>query len=240
MIYKQFYSLFCLVNYIYCLRGNIYNMHKSMINSTLLKIPCILFWVLFFNTLNGQTDSLLQTILIEEKVDSQLIKPSKMLFTQQFIWGDKGLLKNRYPIDDLVERRKIDLKIRRKMLQMHQIGGLVTLGGMIAQGIVGSQLYNGSYDLKQTHKNLGMAVNLSYGFTAVNGLFTPPSTFQRDKKLSSIKLHKWLAIVHLSSMVATNILGSQIENNYQLKPYHRAAAYTSFISLATAMVVIKF
>jgi hypothetical protein len=211
-----------------------------MINNLLLKIYFFLILISSLNVAYGQTDSLLHTILIEEKVDSQLIKPSKMFFTQQFIWGNNGLLKNRYHADDLVERRKIDLRIRRKMLQMHQIGGLVTLGGMIAQGIVGSQLYNGSYDLKQTHKNLGMAVNLSYGFTAVNGLFTPPSTFQRDKKMSSIKLHKWLAIVHLSSMIATNILGPQIDKNYQLKPYHRAAAYTSFISLTAAMVVIKF
>jgi hypothetical protein len=41
-------------------------------------------------------------------------------------------------------------------------------------------------------------------------------------------------------MIATNILGSQIEDNVSLKPYHRAAAYISFASLATALVVIKF
>jgi hypothetical protein len=126
------------------------------------------------------------------------------------------------------------------MLQLHQIGGFVTLGGMVAQGIIGSQLYNGSYQLKETHEKLGTAINLSYGFTAINGLFAPPSTFKRDKKLTSIRLHKWLAIAHMSGMLATNILASQIENNYALKPYHRAAAYTSFVSLAAAMVVIKF
>jgi len=44
----------------------------------------------------------------------------------------------------------------------------------------------------------------------------------------------------MSGMLATNILASQLENSYALKPYHRAAAYTSFVSLAAAMVVIKF
>ena len=193
------------------------------------------------NKVQAQTDSLLQTLLVDEKIDSQLIAPKKMLFTQQLIWGEKGIFKNRYgSTQDLVERRKIDLRIRRKMLQIHQIGGFVTLGGMLAQGIVGSQLYNGSYKLKQTHEALGAAVNLTYGLTAINALFTPPSTFKRDKKLTSIRLHKWLAIAHMSGMIATNILGTQIENNYALKPYHRAAAYTSFFSLAAAMVVIKF
>lgn len=208
---------------------------------SLFKIFFLFIFIGGFKQVQGQTDSLLQTLLVNEKIDSQLITPSKMLFTQKFIWGEKGIFKNRYGgTQDLVEKRKIDLRIRRKMLQLHQIGGFVTLGGMLAQGIIGGQLYNGSYKLKQTHQNVGTAVNLAYGFTAMNALFTPPSTFKRDKKLTSIRLHKWLAIVHMTGMIATNILGNQIENNVSLKPYHRAAAYTSFISLATAMVVIKF
>ena len=216
-------------------------MHNYLNYRPLKKIFFLLIFIGALNTAQGQTDSLLQTLLVDEKIDSQLIAPKKMLFTQQLIWGNNGILKNRYgSTQDLVERRKIDLRIRRKMLQIHQIGGFVTLGGMVAQGIVGSQLYNGSYKLKETHEKLGAAVNLSYGLTAINALFTPPSTFKRDKKLTSIRLHKWLAIAHMSGMIATNILGTQIENNVALKPYHRAAAYTSFISLAAAMVVIKF
>jgi hypothetical protein len=216
-------------------------MHNYLNNRPLKKVFFLLIFIGALNTVQAQTDSLLQTLLVDEKIDSQLIAPKKMLFTQQLVWGTNGIFKNRYgSIEDPIERRKIDLRIRRKMLQIHQIGGFVTLGGMVAQGIVGSQLYNGSYKLKQTHEALGAAINLTYGLTAINALFTPPSTFKRDKKLTSIRLHKWLAIVHMSGMLATNILASQIENNPSLKPYHRAAAYTSFISLAAAMVVIKF
>jgi hypothetical protein len=216
-------------------------MHNYLNNRPLKRVFFLLIFIGALNTVQAQTDSLLQTLLVEEKIDTQLIAPKKMLFTQQLIWGNNGIFKNRYgSTQDLVERRKIDLRIRRKMLQIHQIGGFVTLGGMLAQGIVGSQLYKGSYNLKETHEKLGAAVNLSYGLTAINALFTPPSTFKRDKKLTSIRLHKWLAIAHMSGMIATNILGTQIENNIALKPYHRAAAYTSFVSLAAAMVVIKF
>ena len=216
-------------------------MYNYLKYKSLLKVFILLIFIGTLNKVQAQTDSLLQTLLVDEKIDSQLIAPKKMLFTQQLIWGEKGVFKNRYgSTQDLIERRKIDLRVRRKMLQLHQIGGFVTLGGMLAQGIVGSQLYNGSYKLRETHEKLGAAVNLTYGLTAINALFTPPSTFKRDKKLTSIRLHKWLSIAHMSGMLATNILASQIENNPSLKPYHRAAAYTSFVSLAAAMVVIKF
>ena len=163
-----------------------------------------------------------------------------MLFTQRALWGTNGILKNRYSGNDLVANRKTDLKIRRTMLQLHQIGGFVTIGGMLAQGIIGSQLYKGDYKVKDLHENVGMAVNLTYGFTALNGLFAPPSAFNRDNKITPLRLHKWLAVLHLSGMIATNILATQIENNVSLKPYHHAAAYVSFASLATALIVIKF
>jgi hypothetical protein len=192
-------------------------------------------------TVKAQTDSLLQQLINSNKVDSSLIQPpAKMLFTQRILWGTNGLLKNRYSGNDLVANRQKDLKIRRTMLKLHQIGGFVTLGGMLAQGIIGSQLYKGDYKVKDLHENVGMAVNFSYGFTAINALFSPPSAFQRDKKITSIRLHKWLAVLHLSGMIATNILATQLEHDVSLKPYHRAAAYVSFASLATALIVIKF
>jgi len=211
-----------------------------------MRIKCLIFSFLMgallcTHQLYAQSDSLLQQLISANNVDSSLLQPpAKMLFTQRFLWGTNGLLKYRYSGNDLVANRKIDLKIRRTMLQLHQIGGFVTIGGMLAQGIIGSKLYKGDYKVRDLHENVGMAVNLSYGFTALNGLFAPPSAFSRDKKITSIRLHKWLAVLHLSGMIATNILGTQIEKNVSLKPYHRAAAYVSFASLATALVVIKF
>ncbi|MEY4053166.1 MAG: hypothetical protein RL034_84 [Bacteroidota bacterium] len=214
-------------------------MRKKLINA--YSIIVLLGILMCATTVKAQTDSLLQQLINSNKVDSSLIQPpAKMLFTQRILWGTNGLLKNRYSSNDLVANRQKDLKIRRTMLKLHQIGGFVTLGGMVAQGIVGSQLYKGDYKVKDIHENLGMAVNLTYGFTAINALFSPPSAFQRDKKITSIRLHKWLAVLHLSGMIATNILASQVEHNASLKPYHRAAAYVSFASLATALIVIKF
>jgi hypothetical protein len=126
------------------------------------------------------------------------------------------------------------------MLKTHQVLGFITLGGMIAQGIVGSQLYNGKSDLKSTHEAIATGINITYTMGALSSLFAPPPLVNRDKHLSSIKLHRWLAIVHMSGMIATNILAHNIDSNPELKPYHRAVAYTTFASFAAAMVVITF
>jgi len=201
----------------------------------------ILLILLINSELYAQSDTAVrQSNLETNEIDSSLFMPQKMLFTQSLLWGSHGLLKNKLANGDMIQERTIQLNLRRKMLNVHQLGGFLTLGTMLAQGIVGSQLYKGDYKVKELHEQLGSVVNLSYGITAVNSLFTPPAVFQRDKKLSSMRIHKWLAVVHLTGMIATNILGNRIEKDASLKPWHRAAAYTTFASMATSMIVIKF
>lgn len=75
---------------------------------------------------------------------------------------------------------------------------------------------------------------------AITSLLAPPPMVNRDKKITSLRLHKWLSIVHMSGMIATNVLAGMAEENVKYKSAHRAAAYTAFASFAAAMVVIKF
>ena len=126
------------------------------------------------------------------------------------------------------------------MLTAHQILGFATLGGMVAQGIVGVKLYNGDTGLKDTHEMLAVAVNFGYFTTASLSLLAPPKMLDERKGYSSIKVHKALAILHMSAMIATNILAVQLESNPDLRPYHRAAAFTAFGSFAASMIIIKF
>jgi hypothetical protein len=115
---------------------------------------------------------------------------------------------------------------------------------MVGQGIVGTKLYNAQGDqytkLKNAHENLAVGVNLTYSATAVMSLFTPPPLINRDKKLSAIRLHKWLAVVHMGGMIATNVLAEKVEDNSKLRKWHRAAAFTTFASYAAAVITIKF
>ena len=186
-------------------------------------------------------DDLLNDLMKTQDTTTELI-PKKMLLTQRIFWGQKGLLRPIYPVN-AVNREK-ELKLRRAMLVTHQVLGFTTLGGMIGQGIVGSRLYNATGNnytkIKNVHEGLGAFVNITYSTTAVMSLFAPPPLINRDKKISAIRIHKWLSLVHMSSMIATNILAERATEDPKFKPYHRAAAYTAFASYAAAVISIKF
>jgi hypothetical protein len=194
--------------------------------------------------LNAQIDTLRSTDLLKEisstDKDSMALLPDRILITQRLLWGEKGLMRNFNRFELTPVKRQNELKIRRIMLVSHQVLGFATLAGMVAQGINGSRLYNGNTNARDTHEALAMGVDICYFSTAAFSLFAPPKMLDERKGYSSIKLHKFLAIVHFSSMIATNILAGQLEGNPNLRPYHRAAAFTAFGSFAAAMIVIKF
>ena len=164
----------------------------------------------------------------------QRLLPDRMLFTQRALWGKNGLMRSFNRFELTLEKREKELKLRRKFLVGHQILGYATLAGMIAQGVMGSQLYKGKYELYRKHKNLGNIVSATYFTTAGLSLFAPPPLVSEKKGLSSTRAHKWLATVHFSAMIATNLLAEE------RKDWHRAAAYTAFASYATAMIVLTF
>ena len=87
--------------------------------------------------------------------------PDKILFTQRIFWGEKGLMRSFNAFELTPEKRQKELKVRRTMLVMHQVMGMLTLGGMVGQGIVGAQLYNGK-NVKDLHEGLAAAVNIGY------------------------------------------------------------------------------
>ena len=176
---------------------------------------------------------------LEEQPAAQLL-PKKMLPTQRLLWGEKGVMRRFDRFELTPEKRQQELKVRRFALKAHQAIGLATLGAMVAQGIVGSKLSNGDYSVKDAHEMLAVVVNTGYFTTAGLSLFTPPKAVDERKGFSSIKAHRWLAAVHLSGMIATNILADKAEEGGNLKKAHRAAAFSAFGAYAAAVIVIKF
>ena len=185
-----------------------------------------------------QTD-LLNELLQESKTDNALLPP-KMLLTQRVFWGEKGLLRSTGIAPLTATARMKELKWRRAMLKTHQLLGFATLGGMVAQGIIGSQLYKGNYKNYERHQQLSSAINVTYTLGAVTSLLAPPPMLSRDKKLSALRLHKWLAVGHMSGMIATNILAHKAGDNARYKSAHRTAALLTFASFAAATVVVTF
>ena len=174
--------------------------------------------------------------LRQETVKDESLIPKRMIFTQRVLWGNKGLLRKFgiFPLN--VEQREKELKLRRSMLKIHQIIGYLTLAGMVTQGFLGGKLYNNwERGLYNTHKTVGNLTSISYFTGAGLSLFAPPPLINKKSKgLSSIKAHKYLASVHLSAMLATNIFKKR---NQQI---HKISAYTAVGSFAAAVLVFKF
>lgn len=176
-----------------------------------------------------------------ETGQEESLLPERMLFTQRAFWGENGLYRKVGIAPKVItaETRARELKVRQNMFKIHQALGLLTAGGMIAQGIVGSKLYNGDFQIKKAHENLALGINIAYGTTALMAFTSPPPMINR-RKFDNIKLHKYLSIIHLSGMVATNVLAHKVDDNFNLKKYHRAAAFTTFGAYTLAIASIKF
>ena len=197
----------------------------------------IIFFTFFIFQLAAAQDRdlLLEGLFEEEMTMEEQLLPQKMIFTQSLLWGKSGLFRKTGVSKLSIEQREKELKVRNVMLKSHQILGYLTLGGMIAQGIMGGKLYNGEYELYETHKKLGRWVTASYFTGAGLSLFAPPPLIRnRVKGLNSIKAHKFLAYVHFSGMIATNAWSKEDRD------WHKYAAYTTFVSYATAVLVFKF
>lgn len=174
--------------------------------------------------------------LRQETVKDESLLPNRMIFTQRALWGNNGLLRKVgiFPLN--IEKREKELKLRRSMLKIHQIIGYLTLAGMVTQGFLGGKLYNNwERGLYNTHKTVGNLTSISYFTGAGLSLFAPPPLINKKSKgLSSIKAHKYLASVHFSAMLSTNIFKKR---NQQI---HKISAYTAVGSFAAAVLVFNF
>jgi hypothetical protein len=204
-------------------------------SSLILKKQCFLFFALLSCFFALAQEDLFGMLREDAEVNQTELLPDKMIFTQRFLWGEKGLMRSLKVSPLTLEQREKELKIRRKMLKAHQIIGFVTLAGMVAQGIMGTQMYKGDYSFKEAHETIGNLTSISYFTGAGLSLFAPPPlVHKKTKGLSSSQAHKYLATIHFSAMVATNLLA---EENTKL---HRASAFAAFGSYATAILVFKF
>ena len=197
----------------------------------------IIFLILFiFQAVVAQErDALLEGLFEEEMTIEEQLLPQKMIFTQSLLWGKNGLFRKTGISKLSIEKREKELKVRNVMLKSHQIIGYLTLAGMVAQGIMGGRLYNGDYELYDAHKSLGKWVTASYFTGAGLSLFAPPPLVKKKMKgFNSIKAHKWLAYLHFSGMIATNAWSKEDRD------WHKYAAYTTFASYASAILVFKF
>ncbi len=207
----------------------------------------LLFYSVFAFSQTENADSLLNSLSSEIQTENLL--PERMMLSQRVFWGEKGLFRVTHIAPKLtIENRQKELRVRRNMFKVHQAVGILTFAGMLTQGVLGAKIYNFDFtnndiskynNLKNLHSNLATGINVAYGTTALMAFMSPPKQINR-KGISNMKVHKALSYIHLSGMITTNILSDKIKGNPNLKPYHRAAAYTTFAAYAAAIAIIKF
>ena len=171
--------------------------------------------------------------------------PENMPLQTKLLWSENGLLRKTKLFN--VDRRR-ELTLRKNMLQLHQKLALGTLGLLFAQGYLGSKLENAGSNYSKMSDNHALLGNIAIGsyFASAMLSYTAPPAVRYNKKIDSIRIHRWLSIIHFSGMVALPYLGKRVSNpgkydityNDALKLHRNTAILT--ISSMTLSALITF
>ena len=137
--------------------------------------------------------------------------PDKMPLQTKILWSQNGLLRKTKLFE--VDRPR-ELILRKKMLQLHQKLALGTLGLLFAQGYLGSKLEDAGSNyskISDNHALLGKIAIGSYFASAMLSYSAPPA-IRYNKKVDSIRIHRWLSVIHFSGMIALPYLGKRVSN----------------------------
>tara|TARA_B100001167_G_C16704203_1_gene273191 strand:+ start:254 stop:889 length:636 start_codon:yes stop_codon:yes gene_type:complete len=171
--------------------------------------------------------------------------PENMPLQTKLLWSENGLLRKTKLFN--VDRRR-ELILRKNMLQLHQKLALGTLGLLFAQGYLGSKLENAGSNYSKMSDNHALLGNIAIGsyFASAMLSYTAPPAVRYNKKIDSIRIHRWLSIIHFSGMIALPYLGKRVSDpgkyniayNDALKLHRNTAILT--ISSMTLSALITF
>lgn len=167
-----------------------------------------------------------------------------MSLLEKGFWGRRGLFRSlgifktdhEKPVNDL---RRI-VKIRRKMLSLHQTLGLVTVASMATTVIAGQAAFNGGNGNVHT-----TAVSFTIGLytaTAALAFASPPKLIRGGGGLDTITFHKIFAALHIAGMILTPMFAPDDEgggSRSRLRT-HQALGYATFAAFSAGMIVVTF
>ena len=154
--------------------------------------------------------------------------PEYMPIHTKILWGENGIVKK---MNLAPETRKKELDLRLKMLQTHQKLALVSLGLLAYQYSLGLELSDGNYSNLSSHKTFSKITWSAYMTSASLSYFAPPALVY-EKRVSSMKIHRWLSYLHFAGMMAIPILGKNISTST-----NRLAAISTHQDVATVTLV---
>ena len=150
----------------------------------------------------------------------------------RILWGEKGLIRK---MNLAPETRRAELKLRTKMLQNHQKLAMVSLGLLAYQYSLGQQVIDSGFAPKYTsaHRKYSTVTWGFYMTSASLSYFAPPALVY-EKRVSSMKMHRWLSYIHFAGMIALPVLGKNIsKSGYELSAtnLHQDVATVTFVSM---------
>jgi len=215
-------------------------MNNSSFTAKVFVLPILFLTTLYSNGLNKYFQPTMLTnfnLRINNSNSNTAIKDS-LSFRTKLFWGNSGLFRktNLAPPD-----LRSEMKLRRNMLQWHQRLGLITLGAIAYQFISGKKQYNNNFEnftteRQKRHKILGYTTYGLYLSTASLSLLAPPAR-KTTKGLSSTKIHKYLAIIHFSAMIAQPWLGYKAAKSTNADDYDR---YINLHNIAGSVTMVSF
>jgi hypothetical protein len=167
--------------------------------------------VLFFLFIMQLTMLHSQNNAVVDGESSLYMLPDNMPLQTKLLWSQNGLLRKTKLFN--VDRPR-ELILRKKMLQLHQKLALGTLGLLFAQGYLGSKLENAGPNYSKISDNHALLGNIAIGsyFASAMLSYTAPPAIRYNKKVDSIRIHRWLSIIHFSGMIALPYLGKRVSN----------------------------
>ena len=173
---------------------------------------------------------------IQAQPELEIQNKEYMPLHTKLLWGDHGFFRQ---INFGPKTRKDELKLRVKMLQNHQKLALVSLGLLAYQSSLGYQMKEGDYSLRKNHRQFSKIAWGAYMTSASLSYLAPPAQ-KYEKRVSSIKLHRWLSYVHFAGMMAVPFLGKNIatSDNYdQALALHQNVATITFTSMSLSALL---
>jgi len=193
--------------------------------------------LVYVSQINSQDEPII------EQIKPLYILPDNMPLQTKLLWAENGLLRktNLFQVN-----RPRELELRTKMLQLHQKLALGTLGLMFAQGYLGFQLQDATtnyMELSDRHAALGKVAFGSY-LTSAMLSYTAPPAFRYNRKIDSIRIHRWLSIIHFTGMLALPYLGEKVSGPHgSIKSrdralyIHRGNAVTTISTMALSALI---
>lgn len=210
---------------------------------------------LAFSAVPDTTPTQLQNSTTDEDTTEEIVKPKllpdNISMGEKFFWGEHGLWRQIGLSSQLTpEVRKHELNLRRTMLSVHQISGFAALAMMMTTCYYGQRIIDGHRNLSNEKDAFVTGTILTYTFTGLLSILSPPPMIRRSEEESTITTHKYLAYAHVLGMIITPLLADNIREhvpgtkksifNMDRAHIHQLGGYITTALFAAAMITVTF